>query len=383
MSISYRSGARSQQSKGLDLETSSFNQAALNPIVGANRDGVYSGAIHQGFEPDGSFDRMLFHDLNRVRSIKETEDLLRFLRGEFEHCDRSRLVARVICQHTDGNIAKIARVFRSGEVSGYPDSEGRFTYLTYSENKPIRALPVSVCRALQKEVAVRASDTLMKMGDYESFSVAELQRVRRAGFTLELSPQAAELEQVWRPFNWRLCDCQHLIDCPGLDRVLALRSPSGVLVAAVLYNDQSHEITQGAGDFCRHGESTEWATLPEYRHHGLIVPLLISMHCLLLEQGVCNVWADLRVPSIGRALPHSVSPALKAGMDLFIEPDLCFLSTNHVTISGDIDIYNSGRGCISDRVNGEQLRCFVKGFLDNRKFTKRLRDTFDELLMEQ
>lgn len=344
--------------------------------------GPYSGAIDQELNVNGTFDRMLFNDYQRIRGIYEVKNLVEDLHREFQDSERSRLVVRILADLGCEDLRVIVVRFPDAEIDCYPDIEGRFVYLTFSENKPERVIPNSIRHAVQEEVWNKAAKTTKAIGNFEEFASFELRRMYRSGFSLEMSPTAEDLQQIWHPFGWKVQDCQQLLDNPGLDKVLALRCPNKRLVAAALYNDQSHLIDEGGGVPCRHGETTEWATLPEYRHHGLIVPLLISLHCLLIEEGVRNVWADLRAPSLGSSLPHSISPALKSGMSLFIEPQLPFLSTNHVTIFGEPDGYNRDRGRIGANIDGSRLRCFVKGFLDSAKYTDRLRDDFRKVFLE-
>ncbi len=153
-------------------------------------------------------------------------------------------------------------------------------------------------------------------------------------------------------------------------------SAARLLIAAALYNDQSHQIANGRSSYRRHGETTEWTTRPEKRHKNIIPSLLIGFHSLLIDQGIKNIWADLRLPDPYRPSPNSISPALKSGMTINTPPDVQFLSTNHVTIQDTPDTHNLNTKLQSSTISPQHLRTFVKAYVDESVLSGDIRSAY-------
>ena len=333
-------------------------------------DAEYSGQAVEGLNLQASYDRMTFLDRRKIWNQTELSDLMDEMAGQFRTSGRSRMVVRVLAAANLGQsfYRKLQELHPGLEMDFYPDAEGRFNYLTIALNIPERAVDGSVRDRLVSEVRNRVNRVSEGRLNFETDALQKINRATEEGYRPTLKIAATELTEIWQPFGWSREAVESLLRGESADIVMGVRNRLGKLMAVALYNDQSH-------GGIRHGETTEWTTVPEFRGQGVIQPLLITLHSYLLSRGVKNIWADLRTPDPVHRLPNSIEPGLRAGMRIFDSFEHPFISTNHVTIEGPAQSYNQGSAQRFGDVPRDQLRSFVRAWVDGGQFGSRVIDT--------
>ena len=360
------------------METEYENYPSGRSEVSPSPDESYSGQCHSGLNANASYDRMTYLDHNNIQSPQSLLNLTEEVYEAFIKSERSRLVIRLLSDPSvdSQQLSSLNRINDRAEIDYYPDSEGRFNYLTISFNKENRSISDQDYSIITNLVRSRVNDLRMENGQFEAQSLEVLNQASEIGLRPTLNIGVQELSELWQDFGWSREAVQSILTHTSKDIVMGMRNEEDRLVSAVLYNDQSHEGI-------RHGETTEWIVNDRLRGSQIIHPLLLTFHSYLLEQGIKNVWADLRTPDPMNQMANSVRPALRGGMRIFNTDHHPFIASNHVTISGMPQSYNAG----SERVFGsdtahDQLRSFVRGWMDPNLFTERLRERCMEYLQE-
>ena len=356
--------------------------ANIEQILQEKGSQAYSGLSHTGLDREASFDRMIYLDRSKTLSYNQLQTLVTSCLNEFKKSQRSRLVVRVLTTLKPHELDKIQTQFPQMELDTYPDSENSFQYLTMALNKEVRAITPATASQIKHYARQKIQETLQQMGNFEEFALQELNKLNQKGYAFDKNLNTQELHKLWKLFGWDQQACQDYLDNPGQNQILGVRNENGDAIAIALYSDQSHQLTVNPNHPHRHGESTEWSTLPEYRHQGVIVPLLNGLHCMMINRGVHNIYADLRTPDPSQKGPHSISPALKSGMKIYANSQHNFISQNHVTIAGTPDTHNQDRQAISHTINSKELRSFVKGHVSKELLTNKVRDAYLSAISE-
>ncbi len=348
-------------------------QSTESPHQGESNE--YSGHCEPGLTTEATYDRMLYYDHGQLYDLDGVIERFRDIHHTFETSERSRLVMRLLLDPavTSSQLGELYRLSGDLELDMYPDQGTRFNYLTISLNRADRSLPGDIYQNIISQVQHRIHRVNSERGGFQSRSLQVLQRAREEELSITLSVDPEEISSIWEPFGWSR-EAVAAVLAPGSnDVIMGIRDPGGQLLGASFYSDQSH------GEV-RHGESTEWTVSPENRRHGIIQPLLLVFHAHLLQQGIQNIWADLRTPDPVRALPNSISPALRSGMDIFRTADHRYLSSNHVAIEGEAQSYNANSmESFGDTPAGD-LRSFVRGWVNSSLFDNQLRDACQRML---
>lgn len=343
---------------------------------------LYSGATQTGLTPNGSYDRMIYLDRSTIQDAGTLRNLIADCVREFENSLRSRLVLRVLSSASESEIQTIRQMYPSLEMSSYPDSEGRFQYCTFALNKARRQLiPEQVAR-IQDRIRSIVQTPLHDGSNstFEEFARQQLDHQSRQQNRLTTHIDADQLHTLWQPFGWDLRSCRDLLEAiehdRTHDRLVGLLHENRLLIGVAMYSDQSHMTTiNGIQQTVAHGESTEWAILPQFRHHNAIVPLLIGLHSYLIHHRIGNVYADLRCPDPDNPGPHSLSAARKSGFNIPVpDHDGPFASINHVTIGGAPDTSNRDR--FISGLNAAQLRSFALGYLNHQLLSPEVRQYY-------
>ncbi|MDF2378993.1 MAG: hypothetical protein P1V18_02090 [Candidatus Gracilibacteria bacterium] len=336
----------------------------------------YSGQAQHGLDREASYDRMQYLDHNQILSLQEVGEVVDGLLTTFEESDRSRLVVRLLVEsnYRSGDLITLSQLDPHLECDLYPDQENRFQYLTVSLNNSARSLHQEIYSGLSDMVQSRIIELTSMGRDFESQGIQLLESARQRGLSLAHEINAVELTALWEPFGWSRDAVENILRGNSRDIIMGIRNGEGELMGAAFYSDQSHGSV-------RHGETTEWAISPNDRQRGVVQPLILAFHAYLLENGIQNIWADLRTPDPTLRLPNSLRPGAYSGMSFYHNDHHRFVSSNHVTIEGTPQSYNTG----SEQVFGETpqnlLRSFVRGWVNHHLFTPRLRDACADFML--
>jgi len=336
-----------------------------------NNQELYSGNSKDGTDHNGSFDRLISTNRNSINNFEQIIQTIEKSLYLFQESPRSRLVIRTLTSCNSNEIINIQNHFPELEINFYPSQNKEFNYLTIVINKANRIIPNQVISEQRILVRDRTQKIINEIADFEEFSIRQLEHGINSGFRLTRDIHAQELHTLWEQFGWSISSCRTLLRNMGQDEIMGLRNEQGTLIATALYSDQSHGV--------RHGETTEWATLPEYRKQGTISLLLTGLHSMLLDQGIQNIFAELRIPDPKRKSPNSIGPALKSGMDIE-EQNYNSLLTNHVTISGTPDTHNQNLENFG-KINGQELRTFITANVNPEIITTRIRDAYQQFII--
>ncbi len=364
------------------MDTTTFQENPLNnqgaipplietPVPGHLQDSEYSGHSRPGLDMDASYDRMVYTDRDDIYDLATILELTADMNGRFMQSDRSRLVIRLLADSniTSADLASINTICNRPEIDFYPDSEGRFNYLSIAVNRADRAIDDSDYDLIERNIRERIRTSIGEHGPFESEALSVINSASMSGLRPTTSIGVDELTRIWSTFGWTRSSVQRLLSGDDIrDVVMGIRDRDDQLLAVALYNDQSH-------NGIRHGETTEWTTSPDFRGRGYIRPLLISLHAYLLSEGVHNIWADLRTPDSRIGTPNSIVPGLRSGMSIFHADGHRYLSSNHVTIDGAPQSYNANSNQYFGNVPRNQLRTFIRGWVDRNNFTPRLIET--------
>lgn len=321
------------------------------------RSEVYSGQSLPGLNNNASYDRMVFTDRDRTYDVAQLSELLVSLYESFQNSQRSRMVARVLAETSvaGADFNHLHSLVSGLEIDAYPDVGQRFQYLTLSVNDAQRSIDGQIYSQIMEQTRRRV-ESLQQVSFCESaHQILDAAEQNRMTPTLEI--EDSELIELWGPFEWSREAIASVLQSGSEDVVMGLRDQNDELVAAALYNDQSH------GEV-RHGESTEWAAL----RPGTIQTLLLIFHAYLLDQGIENIWADLRTPDPERQMPNSIRPAMRSGMSIFQAYER-FVSSNHVVIAGEPQSYLEQSTAQFADVPARSLRSFVKGWVNPHHFS--------------
>lgn len=322
----------------------------------------YSGLAHEGLNENHSYDRMLYNAESIImENTKEVIDLVKYCFSQFEKSPRSRLLMRFKV-NPDINLDDISSYFvdKSIELTDYQNGVEGVSRVTIGFNKADRAINVRDVRHIQTVVKSKIQKAMngMPNQNFETFALEELQRVQKLGFSFSNANFTAdELYSLWHTFfAWTEEQCQKYAGMPPNknEQIFGIRDKDNTLLSVMLYS---------------HRESTEWATLPEHQQHGLIVPLLIYANSHLVEQNIPEIFAELR-------FDRSVSPAVKSGMEIQVDPKRQSTLLNHVSIGGAPDNWNQGRSTLNDGTSGTELRSFVIGRVNPDIITPRVREAY-------
>ncbi len=164
----------------------------------------YSGQSREGLTVEGSYDRMIFQDRNEIYTLQSLATIVRDLNITFQGSERSRLVIRVLADPSiqDTDLATLTHHLEGAEIDLYPDSEGRFNYLTICSNKPERAIDSSDYQLITTRVHERIRQLYDGRTSFENEALATLTRSQEAGMRPTQNIDEQELTRIWEPFGW-------------------------------------------------------------------------------------------------------------------------------------------------------------------------------------
>lgn len=337
------------------METSSH----LNGIEN-DQQRVYSGATKPGLTLNGSYDRVIWNGENDAfTSVDEIGDLASSCIKEFNEVPNTRLMIRT---QVNGNVdmhALDTQLRKAGiqEHAVYFDQNECAHKIFAAVNASGRKINGDDVGVVQNHVSNRVdahADVLQSPDAFRAHAEHQHAIVEKEGLRFCNRATADEMFELWgHPFGWSKKQCMqqasHLSDD---ERVYVLRDESGRVISGVYVAD---------------GETTEWATLPEYQRKGLIVPLLIYSHCSLIHENIRSVFAEAR-------WNRSVSASMKSGLRIPEQQSNQWVLTNHVSIGDNSSIdppdpWNAERAALNDNTEASMLRSFAVAHLDTELFT--------------
>jgi len=309
---------------------------------------VYSGALTEGTDRDGSYDRVITTRLANCISVADLERLMRENLIAMTEANRSRFVIRAILPFSAiTDLTTLAQACPNHEITYWPDGGNIKVFIGY--NCP--------ARCISEETRAKIYEIILAKIDKHNQAACEGQIAERIksmaseGYQFRIGANSPEeLLGLWgNTFGWTLEQCQAILTNPPTHtQVYSMVNPEGSTIAACMISD---------------GETTEWAVAPGQQQRGLIAPLLAHAHTHYTQQyRGTQITADLRHD-------YSVGPALACGMQLALPRGRQSLIINHVTIgdkngSDQPDPWNRHKPNFGN-TNGMYLRTFVAGYLLN------------------
>ncbi|NDK07910.1 hypothetical protein EOM39_01535 [Candidatus Gracilibacteria bacterium] len=307
----------------------------------------YSGKLKEGWNLNGTYDRIQYFDNNLIYSYQQIVELVNegIKQQTSLNNNSSRIDIRVNIYDTPNNLKQLENLtglFGNIDTSIKKFNGGDIAQLIIGKNGKEREVLQKDIKQLQEFVKGKIQinlDLLKKQDGFENYALKQLNYIKNLGYTFEKNNFTIdEVYNLWNSgFGWNKTEIQNLLSS-NIDNLYGLRNTKGELIALVLITD---------------GESTEWATKKEFQRQGLIEPLLIFSNSNIIDiegSDKCKIYVQARYN-------RSISPSVKTGMR-FITPDnLQFMLTNHVTIDNE---YQS----------------FAEGVLDNKLYTRKIIDSY-------
>lgn len=323
---------------------------------------AYSGKRTPGFTENGSYDRCIWDSNGEcIESTSKAVSLIQSCIQNFRRSASTRLVARMkVSKGVD--MQRIHRTIgdvECHEIVAWPDINHEQMHVTVGLNTPERAVPAHHVQEIQHRVREKIAEATPP--SFEKHALSVLQDCRERGLYFDEHPTHEDIFELWNhTFGWSKEQCRTYAESHSKDeKLFVLRNASHRAISGVLITD---------------GESTEWATLPEFQRQGHIVPLLIYANCALLRDKVPSVFAELR-------WNRSVSPALKSGFRIDADTVGSWLLTNHVAIGDGSEIdppdpWNANMPTFGANTDGTMLRSFVVGHVEPKNFSDTIIDAY-------
>lgn len=287
---------------------------------------TYSGSIHEGWNLEASYDRIIFNNHSEILEERNIQQLINEAQEYLNFTERSRATLR--CLVPCSSVDDLRRQFPAVEIAEIHHPLG-FSYLTIGMNRSRRRLPFYILDSIHSRVMACKNNVPERLQLPQGSTLAHFYEI-----------DANELVNLWGVFGWTLENCQSILADRGENMIFGLRNRMQELIAAVFLNNQTHRIQHAGSEISiRLFESTEWSTREDYRHHRLMGAFLHEVYQQKeVRRNIDMVWADIRTPDPLGDRPHSISPALQSGM--VIEPNASILE-HHVSVYGEANSYNA------------------------------------------
>lgn len=285
---------------------------------------VYSGSTQEGWNKNGSFNRIIFHNYSTLFSHEKISPLIQDGIKTVNNSNASRLLLRVMCERNEiQKILALKKQFPEIEIAYYPGIQNTY-YVTLGYNKPERRIENTLRSKIHHQICSAHQTEIPKSDEHRIITPEE-----------GIDPK--KLAHIWNVFGWTEQECKKAIQENSL--IFGLQNATGEMIGAMLLDEQIHSLKKnGKHHRVKLYESTEWAILPEFRKKHLMNWFHSNVLKKAKEFGVEVVWGEFRTPDPSEKRPHSISASLASGIEFCNQSDIL---THHVSIGGENNSYHT------------------------------------------